>query len=57
MPTVYIIIYSVYHHIYTLSKSIKKGLEEQGVTVKLYQVRFPVFLFFSAWIQKTIKNA
>ncbi|KAG1054426.1 hypothetical protein G6F43_003558 [Rhizopus delemar] len=38
MPTVYIIIYSVYHHIYTLSKSIKKGLEEQGVTVKLYQV-------------------
>ncbi|KAI9247627.1 flavoprotein-like protein [Sporodiniella umbellata] len=38
MPTTYIIIYSVYHHIYTLAQSVQKGLEEQGVNVKLFQV-------------------
>lgn len=40
MPTVYIIIYSVYHHIYTLAKEVQKGLESEGVTVKLFQVRY-----------------
>ncbi|KAI8976922.1 flavoprotein-like protein [Pilobolus umbonatus] len=38
MPTVYIIIYSLYHHIYKVAKSVQKGLESQGVTVKIYQV-------------------
>ncbi|KAI8076148.1 flavoprotein-like protein, partial [Thamnidium elegans] len=38
MPTVYIIIYSLYHHIYTVALDVKKGLEAQGVTVKLFQV-------------------
>ncbi|GAA5803895.1 hypothetical protein HPULCUR_009380 [Helicostylum pulchrum] len=33
MPTVYIIIYSLYHHIYTVALDVKKGLEAQGVTV------------------------
>jgi NAD(P)H dehydrogenase (quinone) len=37
-PTVYIILYSLYGHIYTLAKHIQSGLEEQGVQVKLYQV-------------------
>ncbi|KAI9366663.1 flavoprotein-like protein [Pilaira anomala] len=38
MPTVYIIIYSLYHHIYSVALDVKKGLESQGVTVKLFQV-------------------
>ncbi|RCH96020.1 hypothetical protein CU098_001317, partial [Rhizopus stolonifer] len=38
MPTVYIIIYSLYHHIYTLALDAKKGLESQGINVKLFQV-------------------
>ncbi|KAI7903998.1 flavoprotein-like protein [Cokeromyces recurvatus] len=38
MPTVYIIIYSLYHHIYTIAKDIQKGLESEGVTVQLFQV-------------------
>ncbi|KAG1055903.1 hypothetical protein G6F43_002163 [Rhizopus delemar] len=38
MPTVYIIIYSLYHHVYTLAQNVQKGLEAQGVTAKLFQV-------------------
>ncbi|OAD02437.1 benzoquinone reductase, partial [Mucor lusitanicus CBS 277.49] len=38
MPTVYIIIYSLYHHIYKVAKDVQKGLESEGVTVKLFQV-------------------
>ncbi|KAI9020690.1 hypothetical protein CLU79DRAFT_755022 [Phycomyces nitens] len=38
MPVVYIIFYSLYGHIYTLSESVKQGLESQGITVKVFQV-------------------
>ncbi|CAO3610109.1 unnamed protein product [Mucor hiemalis] len=38
MPTVYIIIYSLYHHIYKVALDVQKGLEAEGVTVKLFQV-------------------
>ncbi|KAI9485328.1 MAG: flavoprotein-like protein [Benjaminiella poitrasii] len=37
-PVVYIVLYSLYHHVYKLSVSIKEGLESQGVQVKLFQV-------------------
>lgn len=42
MPTVYIIIYSLYHHIYKVAKDVQKGLESEGVTVKLFQVKFEI---------------
>ncbi|KAI7903999.1 NAD(P)H:quinone oxidoreductase, type IV [Cokeromyces recurvatus] len=35
---VYIIIYSLYHHIYTLAKEVQKGLEAAGVDAKIFQV-------------------
>ncbi|KAI9279469.1 NAD(P)H:quinone oxidoreductase, type IV [Umbelopsis sp. AD052] len=39
MPaTVYIVIYSLYGHIYTLAQEVQKGLEASGVTTKLFQV-------------------
>ncbi|OAD72814.1 benzoquinone reductase [Phycomyces blakesleeanus NRRL 1555(-)] len=38
MPVVYIIFYSLYGHVYTLSESVKQGLESQGITVKVFQV-------------------
>ncbi|KAF7728125.1 hypothetical protein EC973_006640 [Apophysomyces ossiformis] len=37
-PKVHIIIYSMYHHVYTLSLSVKKGLQEAGVEAKIFQV-------------------
>ncbi|ORX63118.1 flavo protein WrbA [Hesseltinella vesiculosa] len=37
-PKVNIIIYSLYHHIYTLAKSVEAGLKESGVEVKILQV-------------------
>ncbi|KAI8640088.1 NAD(P)H:quinone oxidoreductase, type IV [Parasitella parasitica] len=37
--TVYIVIYTLYHHIYKLAVEIQKGLEAQGVTVKVFQVQ------------------
>ncbi|ORX55770.1 hypothetical protein DM01DRAFT_1406936 [Hesseltinella vesiculosa] len=37
-PKVNIIIYSLYHHIYTLAKSVEAGLKEAGVEVKILQV-------------------
>ena len=36
-PTVYIVVYTLYHHIYKLAVEIKKGLEAQGVNVKVFQ--------------------
>lgn len=44
MPTVYIIIYSLYHHIYSVALDVKKGLESQGVTVKLFQVKKKIYI-------------
>jgi multimeric flavodoxin WrbA len=38
--TVYIVIYSLYGHIYTLAQEIQKGLEASGVQTKLYQGMF-----------------
>jgi NAD(P)H:quinone oxidoreductase type IV len=39
IPVVYIVIYSLYHHVYKLSLSIKEGLESKGVDVKVFQVQ------------------
>lgn len=38
-PLVYIVIYSLYHHVYKLSFSLKEGLESKGVEVQLFQVQ------------------
>ncbi|KAG0168822.1 hypothetical protein DFQ28_000370 [Apophysomyces sp. BC1034] len=38
-PKVYIVIYSLYHHIYKLSRSIRDGLEAKGVNVQTFQVK------------------
>ncbi|KAI8975675.1 flavoprotein-like protein [Mycotypha africana] len=38
MPTVYIILYSLYHHVYKVAQAVQKGLEAEGVDVKLFQV-------------------
>ncbi|KAI8077139.1 NAD(P)H:quinone oxidoreductase, type IV, partial [Thamnidium elegans] len=38
-PVVYIVIYSLYHHVYKLSLTIKETLESKGVDVKLFQVQ------------------
>ncbi|KAG0181342.1 hypothetical protein DFQ28_010794 [Apophysomyces sp. BC1034] len=37
-PKVYIIIYSLYHHVHTLSLSIKKGVEASGAEATIFQV-------------------
>ncbi|KAH8555596.1 flavoprotein-like protein [Umbelopsis sp. PMI_123] len=37
-PVIYIVYYSTYGHIYTLAKEVQKGLEGQGVQVKIFQV-------------------
>ncbi|KAL7330974.1 hypothetical protein PS15p_203234 [Mucor circinelloides] len=37
-PVVYIVLYSLYQHVYKLSQSIQEGLEEKGVEVKVFQV-------------------
>ena len=37
-PTVFVIYYSMYGHIYKQAKQVQAGLESEGVTVKLYQV-------------------
>ncbi|KAI8093589.1 flavoprotein-like protein [Halteromyces radiatus] len=37
-PTIFIIFYSIYGHVYTLAKEIQSGLESKGVNVKLYQI-------------------
>ncbi|KAI8063675.1 flavoprotein-like protein [Gilbertella persicaria] len=37
-PVVYIVIYSLYQHVYKLALSVKHGLEEQGVNAQIFQV-------------------
>ncbi|KAK9809743.1 hypothetical protein WJX73_001933 [Symbiochloris irregularis] len=37
-PTIYVVYYSMYGHIYKLAKEVVAGLEAEGVTVKLFQV-------------------
>ena len=37
-PRVAIIIYSLYHHVYTLAESAKIGIEAAGVKPDLFQV-------------------
>lgn len=37
-PRVAIIIYSLYHHVYTLAESIKIGIETTGIKPDLFQV-------------------
>lgn len=34
---VYIVIYTLYHHIYKLAVEIQKGLEASGVNVTIFQ--------------------
>ncbi|KAG0168821.1 hypothetical protein DFQ28_000369 [Apophysomyces sp. BC1034] len=36
--TVYIVIYTLYHHIYKLALEVQKGLESSGVKTKIFQV-------------------
>ncbi|KAI7886064.1 NAD(P)H:quinone oxidoreductase, type IV [Lichtheimia hyalospora FSU 10163] len=38
MPKVFVLYYSTYGHVQTLSRHIRKGLESQGVEVETYQV-------------------
>jgi len=38
-PVVYVVFYSMYGHVKTLSQSIKAGLEKNGVEAKLFQVK------------------
>ncbi|CAO3607550.1 unnamed protein product [Mucor hiemalis] len=38
-PTVYIVIYTLYHHIHKLAVEIQKGLESTGVNAKIFQVQ------------------
>lgn len=53
VATVYIVIYSLYGHVYTLAQEVQKGLEASGVQTKLFQGRFyPVFQTISACILK-----
>ncbi|ORY93870.1 NAD(P)H:quinone oxidoreductase, type IV [Syncephalastrum racemosum] len=37
--TVYIVIYTLYHHIYKLALEVQKGLESSGVKTKIFQVQ------------------
>jgi hypothetical protein len=44
--TVYIVIYTLYHHIYKLALEIQKGLELSGVKVEIFQGIFnDVYLY------------
>lgn len=36
-PKVYIIIYSLYNHVYTLAQEVQKGLEASGAEAKIFQ--------------------
>lgn len=58
--TVYIVIYTLYHHIYKLALEIQKGLEEAGVKTKIYQgnkTRSKSKWPFFAWLFLTKENA
>lgn len=37
-PTIYVIYYSMYGHVYQLAKQVEAGLQSEGVNVKLFQV-------------------
>jgi NAD(P)H dehydrogenase (quinone) len=41
--TVYIVIYTLYHHIYKLALEIEKGLQSTGVDVKMFQSKLIYF--------------
>jgi NAD(P)H dehydrogenase (quinone) len=47
-PKVNIIIYTLYHHIYTLALSVQEGLKEAGVDAKILQGKSQTvcFVFF-----------
>lgn len=34
---VYVVIYTVYHHVHKLAVEVQKGLESTGVTTKMFQ--------------------
>ncbi|GAA5814477.1 hypothetical protein MFLAVUS_007974 [Mucor flavus] len=36
---VYVVIYTVYHHVHKLAVEVQKGLESTGVTTKMFQVQ------------------
>ncbi|CAO3584116.1 unnamed protein product [Absidia cylindrospora] len=38
-PKIYIVLYSLYHHIYKLATSIAEGVEANGCEVKIFQVK------------------
>ncbi|KAI9279468.1 NAD(P)H:quinone oxidoreductase, type IV [Umbelopsis sp. AD052] len=38
MPKVYIVIYTLYHHVYKMANAVKEGLEANGADVHLFQV-------------------
>ncbi|CAO3685277.1 unnamed protein product [Umbelopsis ramanniana] len=38
MPKVYIVIYTLYHHVYKMANAVKEGLEANGVEASLFQV-------------------
>lgn len=41
---VYVVIYSVYHHVHKLAIEVQKGLEPTGVSAKMFQGK-RIFLF------------
>lgn len=42
---VYIVIYSLYHHIYTLAQEVQKGLIASGVDAKIFQGKSLLFIY------------
>jgi NAD(P)H dehydrogenase (quinone) len=44
--TVYIVIYTLYHHIYKLALEIEKGLQSTGVDVKMFQSKL-IYLYLN----------
>ncbi|KAI8053653.1 NAD(P)H:quinone oxidoreductase, type IV [Gilbertella persicaria] len=38
-PKVYVVIYTVYHHVHKLAVEVQKGLESSGVATKMFQVQ------------------
>lgn len=37
---VYVVIYTVYHHVYKLGIEVQKGLEASGVAAKMFQGKY-----------------
>lgn len=40
---VYVVIYTVYHHVHKLAVEVQKGLESSGVATKMFQGMFVFF--------------